>query len=70
MVSSNQRSINEGISKVIGSSNRGFITLDPERQPRIVDQVAKATSTGNKTSEFRPPQAQPGTGAKTGSSSR
>lgn len=48
MVSSNQRSINEGIRKVIGSSNRGFATKDPERQPRIVTQPAKAVPAGGK----------------------
>lgn len=63
MVSSNQRSINEGISKVTGSSNRGFITLDPERQPRIVTQAVKATPAGGKASEFRSPQSRPGTQA-------
>lgn len=51
MVSSNQRSINEGIRKVIGSSNRGFATKDPERQPRIVTQPAKAVPASGKTNE-------------------
>jgi hypothetical protein len=45
MVSSNQRSINEGIRKVIGSSNRSFATTDPERQPRIVTQPARPAPT-------------------------
>jgi hypothetical protein len=48
MVSSNQRSINAGIRKVIGSSNRGFATMDPERQPRIVTQPAKTVAAGGK----------------------
>lgn len=69
MVSSNQRSINEGIRKVVGSANRGFITLDPERQPRIVTQPAKATPVTGAVSEFRSPQARPGTAAS-GSGSR
>jgi hypothetical protein len=29
---SNQRAINQGNAKVIGSSNRGFASMDPERQ--------------------------------------
>lgn len=41
MVSSNQRAIHEGLSKVIGSSNRGFASTDPERQPTIVTQGGK-----------------------------
>lgn len=45
---SNQRNINEGIRKVIGSSNRGFATMDPERQPRIVTQPAEAVPDGGK----------------------
>ena len=52
MVFSNQRSINEGIRKVVGSSNRGFITLDPERRPRITPQPTKATGAA---SELSPP---------------
>lgn len=66
MVSNNQRSINEGIRKVVGSSNRGFITLDPERQPRIVTQPAKANSA---VSEFNSP-ARPASPAAGGRSSR
>lgn len=38
MVSSNQRAIYAGLRKVIGSANRGFASIDPERQPRIVTQ--------------------------------
>ena len=41
MVCPNQRSIYESIQKVVGSSNRGFISLDPERQPRITTQAAR-----------------------------
>lgn len=63
MVSSNQRSINEGIRKVVGSSNRGFITLDPERQPRIVTQAAKAAPATGAVSGLQPQQARPGTAA-------
>lgn len=59
MVCSNQRSIYEGIQKVVGSSNRGFISLDPERQARIVTPPPKAT-----------PAARPGTIASGSTSSR
>lgn len=41
MVSSNQRAIYQGLNKVIGSSNRGFASIDPERQPPIVTQGGK-----------------------------
>ncbi len=41
MGSSNQRAIYQGLSKVIGSSNRGFASIDPERQPPIVTQAGK-----------------------------
>lgn len=67
MVSSNQRSIYEGIRKVVGSSNRGFVSLDPERQPRIVTQPAKAGSPAGAVSDFRSPPARPGTAASGGS---
>ena len=60
MVCSNQRSIYEGIEKVVGSSNRGFISLDPERQARIVTQSPKATPATGAASEFRAPAARPG----------
>lgn len=70
MVSSNQRSIYEGIRKVVGSSNRGFITLDPERQPRIVTQPAKAAPATGAASELRAPQARPGTAPTTAGGSR
>ena len=63
MVSSNQRNIYQGIRKVVGSSNRGFVTLDPERQPRIVTQPAKATPAPGAVGGFQPPQARPGTAA-------
>lgn len=58
MVSSNQRSINEGIRKVIGSSNRGFATMDPERQPRIVTQPARAVPASAKTDESSASQSR------------
>lgn len=70
MVSSNQRSIYEGIRKVVGSSNRGFVTLDPERQPRIVTQPAKATPAPGATGEFKSPRARPGTAASGSKGSR
>jgi hypothetical protein len=35
---SNQSSINQGIRKVIGSPNRGFASLDPERQRGVFIQ--------------------------------
>jgi hypothetical protein len=63
MVCSNQRSIYEGISKAVGSSNRGFVTLDPERQCRIVTQPAKAAPPTGVAGEFRSPQARPDTSA-------
>lgn len=59
MVSSNQRSIYEGIQKVVGSSNRGFISLDPERQVRIATQAPKATMPGGSGSDVRAPQTRP-----------
>jgi hypothetical protein len=59
---SNQRSIYEGIGKVVGSSNRGFLSLDPERQCRIVTQPAAAAAPAGTSTEFRVPQQQrPGT---------
>ena len=58
MVCSNQRSIYEGIEKVVGSSNRGFISLDPERQARIVTQSPKATPATGAASEFRASEAR------------
>ncbi|MFC5500204.1 hypothetical protein ACFPOE_21860 [Caenimonas terrae] len=61
MACNNQRSIYEGISKVVGSSNRGFITLDPERQCRIATQPAKALPGAGAMGEPRAPQARPGT---------
>ena len=67
MVSSNQRSIHEGIRKVVGSSNRGFITLDPERQPRIITQPAKASGAA---SEFTLLPVRPGSSETGGRSSR
>ena len=70
MVSSNQRSIYQGIQKVVGSSNRGFSSLDPERQPRIVTQAAKAGVSTPAASVFRSPQARPGTAASSTGSSR
>jgi hypothetical protein len=70
-VSINQRSIYQGIAHNIpGSSNRGFISLDPERQPRIVTQPPKAKTATAAASEFRTP-SRPGTiGSVTGSSRR
>lgn len=65
MVSSNQRSINEGIRKVVGSSNRGFATMDPERQPRIVTQAAKAVPAG-KTDESSATQSRDSVRARQG----
>ncbi|MDB5944346.1 MAG: hypothetical protein JWQ13_3912 [Ramlibacter sp.] len=42
---SSQRSINQGIAKVIGSSNRGFASMDPERQcDSIYTQPGKEAS--------------------------
>lgn len=55
MVSSNQRSINDGIRKVIGSSNRGFASMDPERQRPIVAQLGSTADPG-KAREVAPPQ--------------
>jgi hypothetical protein len=66
MVSSNQRSINEGIRKVIGSSNRGFATMDPERQPRIVTQAAKAVPASGKTDESSATQTRDSVRARQG----
>lgn len=66
MVSSNQRSINEGIRKVIGSSNRGFATLDPERQPRGFTQVAKAVPAGGKADPASATQARDAVHARQG----
>ena len=43
----NQRSINEGIRKVIGSSNRGFASMDPERQKVSAPQVREAPAKGD-----------------------
>ena len=70
-MSINQRSIYQGIPHdVPGSSNRGFISLDPERQPRIVTQPPKAKTATAAASEFRSP-ARPGTiGPVTGSNRR
>ena len=42
----NQRSINEGIRKVIGSSNRGFASMDPERQKVTPPQVRETPAKG------------------------
>jgi hypothetical protein len=70
---SNQRSIYQGIPHdVPGSSNRGFISLDPERQPCIVTQPPKAKKPAAPAAgEFRTPQARPGTAAsETGSGRR
>jgi hypothetical protein len=58
MVSSNQRSINEGIRKVIGSSNRSFATTDPERQPRIVTQPARPAPAGARADPSSATQAR------------
>lgn len=69
MVSSNQRSIYQSIQKVVGSSNRGFISLDPERQARIGTLGAKASPAMGADSEFRAPAARPGTIASGSSSS-
>lgn len=59
MVPINQRRINEGIAKVAGSSNRGFITLDPERQPRAVTQALNSTPANGKGGGFRAQQERP-----------
>ena len=62
MVSSNQRSIYESIGKVVGSSNRGFNSPDPERQCRIVTQPAGKPAPPARTSgEFGMPSQRPGT---------
>lgn len=70
-MSINQRSIYQGIAHdVPGSSNRGFISLDPERQPRIVTQPAKAKTATAAASEFLA-SSRPGTiGSATGSHRR
>lgn len=71
MVSSNQRSIYEGIRKVVGSSNRGFSSPDPERQPRIVTQGPKAVPGSGVAGPSRAPQVRPGTAvSNTGSPRR
>lgn len=54
MVSSNQRSINEGIRKGVGSSNRGFASIDPERQRGIVTQGGKSADDTAKQQQFNP----------------
>jgi hypothetical protein len=69
MVSSNQRSIYEGIRKVIGSSNRGFITLDPERQPRAATQ-GPSGNPAHGSGDFRPRQSRPETSGPTGNRNR
>lgn len=43
---SNQSSINQGIRKVIGSSNRGFASMDPERQRAIFGQEPAPQDSG------------------------
>lgn len=58
MVSSNKSSITEGIRKVIGSSNRGFATTDPERQSRIGTRPAGPTPSSAKVDESSATQAR------------
>ncbi len=58
MVSSNQPSITEGILKVVGSSNRGFATTDPERQPRIIPRPAGPSPSSAKADESSATQAR------------
>lgn len=46
MGTGNQRSIYERLGKVVGSSNRGFVSIDPERQPCIVTRSASKPAPG------------------------
>lgn len=52
MVSTNQHHLYEGIRKVIGSSNRGFASIDPERQRSIVTQGGKVAPAGTKARAY------------------
>ena len=58
MVSTNQRNIHQGIRKVIGSSNRGFVSIDPERQRGIGTQGSNAATDSTKERDYPPSQAR------------
>lgn len=72
MVPTNQRNIYEGIRKVIGSSNRGFASIDPERQGGIVTQGGKSATDTTKVLDYPPNQVREAASKRTaeGSSSR
>ena len=72
MVSTNQRHVHEGIRKVIGSSNRGFASIDPERQRGFVAQGGNVVPASSKA-RAHPPNGVLGAAEKRtgeGSSSR
>ena len=69
MVSTNQRHIYEGIRKVIGSSNRGFASIDPERQRGIVTQGGKVAPDSTKACDYRPNEVREAASKRTGEGS-
>jgi uncharacterized protein len=58
MASSNQGKGRQGSSKQVGSSNRGFASMDPNRQREIASQGGKAAHQKGTAHEFTTEEAR------------